>query len=141
MTEGLPRLVKLHSRKLDERRRKVTGLEAMVESLRADRRALDAEFEREAGVVRGSPEMGLTIAAYLAGIRARRQRLDSTIVEVEREAIREREELTEAFRQLKRFELVQQHREERARTNARQAQRKTEDEQGIATFYRTNKQG
>lgn len=134
---ALDQLVRLHGWTLDERRRKVADLEQLSDRLKSDMARIDGELEREAGMVGNSPEMQAAFTAYAAVARKRREKIARSIIDVEAEIERAREQVAEAFQELKRYEQALANRKARAESVLRKREQTAADEVGIEMFRRT----
>ena len=133
---ALEQLVRLHGWTLDERRRKAADLEQLADRLKADMTRIDAELEREEKTAQESPELRAAFTAYSAIARKRRERLARSIADVEVEIERAREEVTDAFQELKRYEQALANRKARAASVVRRREQLAADEVGIEMFRR-----
>lgn len=133
---ALDQLVRLHGWTLDERRRKVADLEQLSDRLKSDMARIDGELEREAGMAGDSPELRAAFVAYAAVARKRREKIARSILDVEVEIERAREQVAEAFQELKRYEQALANRKARAESAARRREQIAADEVGIEMFRR-----
>jgi flagellar export protein FliJ len=125
VARGLGALIRLHDWQVDEKRRALAEKLRIAEELEARQRALEAEAAAEARVAAGAPEAALFYGRYVEGVRKRRAALDHAMAAVEAEIAKAREEVREAFLQLKKFETAA---ERRAR---REAEERDHREQGV----------
>ena len=114
----LDSLIRLSKWRLDEKRREAADLERLGERLARDLASLDAEGLNE-GAAAAAPEMAVfEVGTYVEDLIARKDRLKRSIAEAERRLEAIGDEITEAFAELKRFEILQEARlrqEQRAR--------------------------
>src|SRR5690606_15595742 len=86
----------------------------MAEDLQARARKLEQDLVREQAIARSGPEgMAVTYGEYAKVVIDRRERLAASIAEVERQIAAAREELNEAYRDVKKYEVAQDIREKR----------------------------
>ena len=110
----LDTLIRMRQWQLDESRRSVAELEASIERTRARIATLDSNIESE-GRVADEAGPGAGFATYAAGMRERRRKLAATLDTLGAELLQARELVSEAFQELKKFELVQESRRQRDR--------------------------
>ena len=138
---GLPNLIRLHKWKLDEQRRKLAEMETLARNFADQIRAVDARMAEENRIAQEKPEVAHVLGGFLEAARAQRARLESSKADVEREIAEMHERVSEAFRELKRFELTDQRRREERRAALRRRDRIREDEVGINLFRRKDDPG
>jgi len=103
---GLPTLIRLHQRQLDEKRRMLAELEQMRAEMDRKILLLDAEVERERQAAQEAPEALRQFAAYLEGVRQRRQTMLRTIDELVPKIEAAANEVAAAFQDVKKFEIA-----------------------------------
>lgn len=134
---ALESLIRLHRWQLDERRRHVTELEELAERLREEQYRLDAESEREQAAAAASPEA----APYAASVRQlidRRRKLVQSRAEVAERIVRARDAFTEAFQEVKRYEIIIANRTRQQEVRQERRQQQALDDRGGETFRRGN---
>ncbi len=102
----LESLIRLHRWQLDERRRHLADLDALANRLRGEQARLVTEQQAEQGVASASLEAGTAYGAYARRLVERRRKLAESIVSVEQQIAQAREALSEAFREVKRYEIA-----------------------------------
>ncbi len=100
-------LIRLHKYKVDQVRQKLAGLEAMKVELMSRRSQLDETLERERVRAKDSDIGRLAFPTFLQSVRARQENLQRSADELEDQIAEVREELNEAFRELKTFETAE----------------------------------
>lgn len=103
---GLPTLIRLHQRQLDEKRRMLAELEQMRAEMDRKILLLDAEVERERQAAQEAPEALRQFAAYLEGVRQRRQTMMRTIDELLPKIEAAANDVAAAFQDVKKFEIA-----------------------------------
>jgi len=103
---GLPTLIRLHQRQLDEKRRMLAELEQMRAEMDRKILLLDAEVERERQAAQEAPEALRQFAAYLEGVRQRRQTMLRTIDELVPKIEAAANDVAAAFQDVKKFEIA-----------------------------------
>lgn len=137
---GLPSLIKMHGLRLDEKRRKLADLERMREALVGQRQALEAEIASERARAEAKPETQADFGAYVRAALKRRATLDRSIADVERESEAANDEVAEAYRELKKFELVKQRQDAEALLEGNRREQADLDEIGLNNFLRKGQQ-
>ena len=135
---GLDGLIRLGKWRLDDKRRVVVDLEVLRAELERQIAALDDELERERRFAATSLEAGYAFAGYRRVNRERVDRLMASREEVLDKIATAQEEVNEAFRELKKYELVRENRlAQLAREQAAREQAEL-DEAGLQGFLRQN---
>jgi chromosome segregation ATPase len=138
--KGLPTLIRLHRWRLDEKRKQLAALERLAAKLREQRRRLEEELRAEQDVARSLTGAEFTYAAYAKAVVQRRETLPRSIAEAEGQIERVMAEVTEAFRELKRYEVAQANRERAAEEEAARREQAVLDDVG-ANVYRRRETG
>ena len=100
-------LIRLHKYKVDQVRQKLAGLEAMKAELMSRRSQLDETLERERIRAKDSDIGRIAFPTFLKSVRDRQANLQRSADELEEQIAGVREELGEAFRELKTFETAE----------------------------------
>lgn len=121
-------LIRLHRFQVDEKRRQVAELEVMLQEFR------NRERELEAQVLLEQEKAGISDVAHFAypmfakSVIRRRENILNSIEDIERQLDTAKEELGGAFRELKKYEIVEDNRKRRQRREAvRVEQRELDD--------------
>jgi flagellar export protein FliJ len=133
---GLQNLIRIHKSKLEAERRKLSELEALGASFARQIEALLETAEAEGRAAGDSPETAHAIGAFVQGALARVRTLRGSLADVERETAGIRERIHEAFRELKRYEIVEERRVGREQFAERRRDRIAEDEIGLGLHRR-----
>lgn len=135
---GLDGLIRLWKWRLDEKRRVVVDLEVLRAELERQMTALDDELEHERRVAAQSLEGGMAFTPYRRVNREKMDRLLASREEVQDKIAAAQEEVNDAFRELKKYELVKENRlAQKAREQAAAEQAEL-DEAGLQGFLRQN---
>jgi flagellar export protein FliJ len=137
---GLPSLIKMHGLRLDEKRRKLAELERMRAALVERRDALDGEIAAEKAAADRKPETQADFGAYVRAALKRRETLERSIADVERESEAANEEVADAYRELKKFELVKQREDADALLESNRREQAQLDEVGLNAFLRRGRE-
>ncbi len=138
---ALDSMVRVHRWVLDEKQRKLADLRTLLEKLASDLQGLDAELESERAAADGSDEAGAAFPAYVAAALDRRQKLCETIANLEKETEAAREEVTEAFGELKKYEIASDNRDARESDKRKRSERINLDELGVSIYRRSRLAG
>jgi len=129
-------LIKVSKYALDDKRKVLSAHLDELEALQARRRALDEEMRAEQAMAKTDPGLAFTYGQYANALIDRREKLEGDILVKNREVEIAREEVQEAFEELKRYEItLQQIEAEEARERARIEQEEL-DEMGLNAFRR-----
>ncbi len=135
---ALGSLVRVHNWALNEKRQTLGGLEELGEKLRNDLEDLEAELRREQTAATGSIEGTIAYPAFLAAALERRKRLRVSIANLDLGIEAAREEVREAYQEVKKYELARDNHERRERDKLALRERKALDELG-ATLHQRKK--
>jgi len=133
---GLNQLLRLQRWSLDEKRRQATDLELLIERLIQDITQLDAAVEREITASRDNVELQRALPGYRQVMKTRRERLDKSLLDLRDELEKLREQITEAFSDLKKTEQTVKNREQRQRHAERRKDQAISDEIGLQQHRR-----
>jgi flagellar protein FliJ len=128
--------IRLHKWTVDEAQRQLGELMRLADRLRQDLKNLGDEAIREQKAASQSLEAAMTYAAYAQRLIERREKLNRSIAEVEGQVEQARDALTDAFAELKKFELAAEAAEERARKKRDAQEQTTLDEVALGIFRR-----
>ncbi|TAL01000.1 MAG: hypothetical protein EPO08_11795 [Rhodospirillaceae bacterium] len=110
--KDLHTLIRIRKWDVDEKQREVAGLMRREEAILAAQRDLAEEIAREAAFVSAADVIAtFTFSAYLARCDVRKEELAQALIEVRRLIEEARDELAEAYRRLKTFEVTQERRD------------------------------
>lgn len=113
-------LIRLHKFQVDERRRKVAEIELLLTEFRNKERELEAQVldeQEKAGI---SDEAHFAYPMFAKSVQKRRENILQSIADLEVQLGAAQDELTAAFRELKKYELME---ESRKRKMQKQTQR------------------
>jgi hypothetical protein len=129
-------LIRLHKWQLDEKRRDLVSLEKLREGMQLDLVKLAADLAREAELSGNGNEAGIAFAGWMATALARREKLNASIAEADQRIAAAQEEVNAAFQELKRYEIVADMRNRRAREALARRQTAAMDEAGLEAHRR-----
>lgn len=138
MKKGLAALIRLHSWRLDEKRRELADLQRLEDQFLEDGRRLDAEVAAEQEFAKTSDMGSFSYGGFAVGVIERRKRIEASIAEVRRRIEDKRAEVAEAFQELKRYEITQAERRKRERAEAERRTQANLDEISLIQHQRRN---
>ena len=140
MTQKLDGLIRYRKWELDEKRRNLATLQAMLDGFKAKAAALEDEILAEQAHAAGAPEVASAYGGYAVMAIERRQTLARSIADVKVKIAAAEDEVREAFEEMKRFEIAAERRARLAKQAAARRQQNTLDELAL-TIYRRRSQG
>ncbi len=132
---ALGSLVRVHTWALNEKRQTLAGLEGLAGKLHKDLEGLDVELQQEQSAATDSVEGTLAFPAFVAAALERRKKLRVSIANLNLAIEAAREEVREAYQEVKKYELARDNEERRERDRLALRERKVLDELG-ATLHR-----
>ncbi len=136
--KGLDNLIRLHRWQLDEKRRHLVDLDRLTQHLAAQIRGLEGEIRNEQQVAGSSTEAAMTYGDYVQAAIGRREKLDASLAELQSQRIVANEEVAEAYRELKKYELVKARNQRLANKRRQHQEQQVMDEVGLNLFRRRN---
>lgn len=125
---ALGSLVRVHTWALNEKQQTLSGLEGLGEKLRNDLEGLEAELRQEQSAATASIEGTIAFPAFVAAALERRKRLRVSIANLDLAIEAAREEVREAYQEVKKYELARDNHEHRQRDRLALRERKMLDE-------------
>jgi flagellar export protein FliJ len=135
---ALGSLVRVHTWALNEKQQTLAGLEGLAEKLRKDLEGLEVEMRQEQSAATGSAEGTIAFPAFIAAALERRKKLRVSIANLDLAIEAAREEVRQAYQEVKKYELARDNHERRERDRLALRERKELDELG-ATLHRRKK--
>lgn len=127
-------IIKLHRFKADEARRKL----ALLEGMKADLERKSGELERTVAEEQRraiEDEIGrFAYPGFARSVVTRRENLSKSLCEIERQIAAVREELNEAYRELKKFEVIEENRQREAQAARAQEEQAEADDITLTRF-------
>lgn len=140
--KGLKTLIRLAKFDVDEKRRVLAALQNREEAILADIAAADAQLEFERQAAAADPAgVGFIFSNFLQAWKGRRADLVRNLDMVRKEIEVARDDLAEAFRQQKSYEVTQANREKREREEEAHKEQIVLDEIGLTQFRRRHQDG
>ncbi len=134
--KGLDSLIRLHGWQLDEKQRHLVELERLTQHLAAQIRGLEVEIKSEQQVAGSSTEAAMTYGDYARAAIGRREKLVASLAELQSQRVVAKEEVAEAYRELKKYELVKVRNQPLANKRRRRQEQQVLDEVGLNQFRR-----
>ncbi len=134
---ALSSMVRVHRWILDEKRQKLGDLERLADKMRDDVRRLDEDIAREREIARASHEASTTYSAFVVAATTRRRKIENSLANLEREVGLARDEVSEAFQELKQFETARNNAAERERSERNRREQLALDEMGVGLYRRS----
>lgn len=121
-------LIRLHKFQVDEKRRKVAELELMLAEFRQRERDLEAQVEAEQRKAGISDVAHFAYPMFAKSVIRRRENILESIEGLEVQLEVAKEELSAAFRELKKYELLEDSRKRKIRKAALRVEQAELDE-------------
>ena len=128
--------MRVHTWALNEKRQTLVGLEELSDKLHGDLVALEAELQREQSAATDSIEGTIAFPAFIAAALERRKRLRVSIANLDLGIEAAREEVREAYQEVKKYELARDNDERREQDKLALNERKALDELGATLHQR-----
>ncbi|MBG53841.1 MAG: flagellar export protein FliJ [Alphaproteobacteria bacterium] len=131
-------LIRLHRFQVDERRRQVADLEAMLEEFRRKETDLNRQVQIEQDKA-GISDIGhYAYPMFAKSMLARRENLLHSIDNISRQLAEAKEYLADSYRDLKKYELIEENRKRRAKKEAVRLEQKELDEVSLNIHRKTD---
>ena len=129
-------LIRLSRWRVDEKRKALAELEALADHLQSEAVRLTEELGREKAIASAQAEPAPGLGAFIRASLERQAHLTQSIAEVQDRIAAARDEIAEAFQELKRYEIVQSDRQQKALLRRRRRETATLDEIGQTQHQR-----
>ncbi len=134
MTRSLTGIIRLHKWQVDEKRRQITELEVMKEELEDKLEKLTTNLAREQENLTKSNVVDINYASYASSVLKRQENLEASIMEIDVSIENMKDELAEAFKELKKYEIVEQRAIEREKEDQKRAEQDRLDEVSLNQY-------
>ena len=134
--KGRKLLIRLHEREVDEKRKQLAEMDRLLDSLKAQAQTLEVELVMEQAKAGGDPNALMTYDAFAKAVIERRKNLASTIADVEFRVTQARDELADAFRELKKYEIAESNFQRRKAHEEARAEQITLDDVAVEGYRR-----
>jgi flagellar FliJ protein len=108
-------LIRLHRFQVDEKRRKVAELEVMLAEFRNRERELESQVQTEQRKAGISDVAHFAYPMFAKSVIRRRENILNSISDISQQIEAAKEELAQAFQELKKYEIMQEGRKRRIR--------------------------
>lgn len=139
--KDLKPIIRLNQRSVDERRRHLGELQRAEERLLADIAAFEAQVEQERAVAATDLNLARALPAFLTHAKQRREQFQHAQAMMRQEIAKAEEMVADAFRELKKFEQVQEQRDLAAKQARRYRETQMFDEVASIRFSRQQGEG
>lgn len=131
-------LIRLHRFQVDERRRQVAELETMLEEFRRREHDLDQQVQAEQEKAGISDIAHYAYPMFAKSMRDRRENILQSISDVGLQLESAKDDLASAYRELKKYELIEESRKRRVRGKLARIEQQELDEVALAIHRRTS---
>jgi flagellar protein FliJ len=128
-------MIRLHRWQLDEKRRNLGDLERMKEQFERQVGLLDAEIAAEQ-IAASNDEGRFAYGAYAQTAVQRRATLTRSIADLTTQILTARENVADAFQEVKKYEILSEQRERRARESTTRRDQSLQDEMALQGYRR-----
>lgn len=140
--KGLKTLIRLSKFNVDEKRRVLTALQTREDHIIEEIRQGEAQLKEEQRLAAADATgVGFVYGAFQRAWMKRRDLMHQALAAVRRDIEKARDDLAEAFRELKTYEITQANREKREREEADRKEQVFLDEVGLNIHRRKDKEG
>ena len=140
MAKALHSLIRLHQYRVDEKRRNLGGMIAVVADLERQAESLEAQILSEQEIAKSAQDLaGVLYGNYAAHSILRREQFVAAIAEMEEKLAEAQEEMRQEYRDLKGYELTQEARDRDEALEEARVERAVLDEIGLNTHRQKSK--
>jgi chromosome segregation ATPase len=133
---GLDQMLRLQKWSLDEKRRQSSDLEALIERLQDDIRRADGDVAHEIEIAGQDLQLQRALPEYRKVMAERRLRIEKSIADLTAELEKLREQIMEAFGELKKTEQTILNRQKRQQKLQRRREQNQADDMGLVMHRR-----
>lgn len=134
--KGLKTLIRLSKFTVDEKRRTLTTLQTREDQMLAEIRMAELQLLQEQQFASANPALAFSFPAYHRAWMQRRLTMEQALVALRRQIELARDDLAEAFRELKTYEVTQKNREKREQEELDRKEQLFLDEVGLTMHRR-----
>ena len=135
MAKGLETLIRLNEWSVDQKRRKLGDLLRLINGFEDELKKLEQDLVNEQLIAAAAPsEAGFLYGYYADKVIERRTIIQISIQQLEKDAIEAREAVSEAYRELKKFETALDARKAEEKAELANKEQIELDEVAIGTF-------
>ena len=133
---ALKQLIRLHGWALDEKRRKLAELEGLLAKMRGDLEQLDAQLTTEGTAASQSMAGTIAFPAFVVAELERRKKLMRTIASLDASVLAARDELADAYLELKSIETAKEKQDSREHAKRSKHEQLRLDEVALGLYRR-----
>ena len=133
---GLKNLIRVHSWQLDEHRRKLADMQRLKDDFLSRIAQLEADVKKEQKAAAEDNIVNFSYATYAAAVMERRETLQASIADLDPEIDRAEGEVSDAYRELKKYELALEVRERHKAAEMARREQNEMDEMGLNIYRR-----
>ncbi len=134
--KNLPILIKLRQRELDNLRRNMSVLEEELAQLQAEEKKLKAQLQYEKKIASQNPHIAMFYGNFAQGNKQQQQQLKNLQQELDQKIANIQDEISDAFGELKKFEITQENILQREEEYRQQQEQKELDDIGLQQYRR-----
>ena len=135
---SLESLVRVHQWILDEKRQRLAGLQQLLDRMRGDLEVLEERLAAEREAAGRTLDGALAFQTIIPAAEERRDKLHNSIANIEQELEAARDEVGEAFQELRKYVTAQEIQQRQERERRRRRDQLPLDEMGVG-LYRRNR--
>jgi flagellar FliJ protein len=135
---SLESLVRVHQWILDEKRQRLLGLQQLFDRMGGDLEVLEEKLAAEREAASQTIDGALAFQAIIPAIQDRRDKLRDSLANLEQELETARDEVGEAFQELRKYVSAQEIQQRQERERRRRREQVPLDEMGVG-LYRRNR--
>lgn len=134
---ALPTLIRLARHQMEEKRRTLVGLETLMANLNASLRRLDKEVAREQAAARHDDQSLFFYGNYAQSVIKRRDTIQRSMTELQEQLDAAHAEVTEAYQEVRRYEVVLERQQEREAIEAARREQVALDDMALEMYRRS----
>ena len=138
---GLENLVRVHQWILDEKRQRLAGLQQLLDRMTGDLEIMEETLERERESAGKTLDGALAFQTFIPAALERRDKLRHSIANLEQEIEAARDEVGEAFQDLKKYQSAQDLQTRQEFDRRRRREQVSLDEMGVGLYRRNRAAG
>lgn len=138
---GLANLVRVHEWILDEKRQRLAGLQQLFDRMAGDLEILEEKLAAEREAAGKTLDGALAFQTFIPAALERRDKLRHSIADLEQEIERARDEVGEAFQELKKYQTAQGIQQRQEGEQRRRRENLALDEMGVGLYRRNQAAG
>lgn len=135
MAKGLETIIRLNEWNVDQKRRKLGEILNLIAGFEAEAQKLEEDLKKEQAIAAASPgEAGFAYGNFAERVIDRRAIIQMSIQQLELDAAAAREDVSEAYRELKKYEKALEARKKREEKELARKEQLELDEVAMQSF-------